>query len=199
VPGYAPTKNAPSRWRLRPASRLTAAEATADRRAINLGRSVLGASGTLWTRSFPVKNRTAEFGAICDNSDREVSRMTNADSLDPPRSGACRSHRGRAQPRSCRTELEVAFVLEAARAAGRQQLNGRDEPPERAQRNAPSRLRLRPASPLTAAEAIACRGAINLGRSVLGASRTLGGRATSVKVVSSELFANCEVFFSHSV
>ena len=40
-------ENAPSRWRLRPASRLTAAEATADRGAINLGRSVLGASRTL--------------------------------------------------------------------------------------------------------------------------------------------------------
>ena len=39
-----PQRNAPSRLRLRPAFRLTAAEATADRRAINLGRSVLGAS-----------------------------------------------------------------------------------------------------------------------------------------------------------
>ena len=46
-PGFPHKRNAPSRWRLRPASRLTAAEATADRRAINLGRSVLGASGTL--------------------------------------------------------------------------------------------------------------------------------------------------------
>jgi hypothetical protein len=37
-------RNAPSRWRLRPAFRLTAAEAAAARRTINLGRSVLGAS-----------------------------------------------------------------------------------------------------------------------------------------------------------
>ena len=43
----AATKNAPSRWRLRPTFRLTAAEATAYRRAINLWRSVLGASRTL--------------------------------------------------------------------------------------------------------------------------------------------------------
>jgi hypothetical protein len=47
-------RNAPSRWRPRPASRLTLAEATATRRAINLGRSVLGASGNLrerWARA----------------------------------------------------------------------------------------------------------------------------------------------------
>ena len=42
-----PKRNAPSRWRLRPAFRLTSAEAGADRRAIDLGRSVLGASSTL--------------------------------------------------------------------------------------------------------------------------------------------------------
>ena len=40
-------ENAPSRWLPRPTSRLTSAEATADRRAINLRRSVLGALGTL--------------------------------------------------------------------------------------------------------------------------------------------------------
>ena len=40
-------KNAPSRWPPRPTSRLTAAEATADRRAINLGCSVLGARRNL--------------------------------------------------------------------------------------------------------------------------------------------------------
>jgi hypothetical protein len=50
-----PTKNAPSRCRLRPAIRLTFAEATATRRAINLGRSVLGASSTLWALSTRVK------------------------------------------------------------------------------------------------------------------------------------------------
>ena len=50
-----PRRNAPSRWRLRPAFRLTAAEAAADRRAINLGRSVLGASRTLGRCDRPVK------------------------------------------------------------------------------------------------------------------------------------------------
>ena len=54
-PRAGPQRNAPSRWRLRPASRLTAAEATADRRAINLGRSVLGASGTLGALDSAVK------------------------------------------------------------------------------------------------------------------------------------------------
>jgi hypothetical protein len=48
-------KNAPSRWLLRPTSRLTSAEATADRRAINLRRSVLGASRTLGRQGCPVK------------------------------------------------------------------------------------------------------------------------------------------------
>jgi hypothetical protein len=49
-------KNAPSRLRPRPTFRLTTAEATTTRRAINLGHSVLGASGTLWTRRLPVKH-----------------------------------------------------------------------------------------------------------------------------------------------
>ena len=48
-------------------------------------------------------------------------------------------------------------------------------------RNAPSRCRPRPAPRLTAAEATAYRGAINLGRSVLGAIATLGGEGWSVK------------------
>jgi hypothetical protein len=59
-------ENAPSRWRLRPASRLTAAEATADRRAINLGRSVLGASGTLGAPSRAVKETEPEVSAFCE-------------------------------------------------------------------------------------------------------------------------------------
>src|SRR5207302_9000570 len=48
-------ENAPSRWRLRPAFRLTAAEATTTWRAINLGRSVLGACTTLVSDSWCVK------------------------------------------------------------------------------------------------------------------------------------------------
>ena len=64
---FPPTKNAPSRWRLRPASRLTAAEATADRRAINLGRSVLGASGTLGGRPGAVKATRSELSAFCED------------------------------------------------------------------------------------------------------------------------------------
>src|SRR5262249_6647294 len=60
-----PQRNAPSRWRLRPASRLTSAEAGADRRAINLGRSVLGASSTLRGASSGVKAARGEVLAIC--------------------------------------------------------------------------------------------------------------------------------------
>ena len=66
------------------------------------------------------------------------------------------------------------------------------------QENAPSRWRLRPASRLTAAEATATRRAINLGRSVLGASQTLGGSPEPVKAARGELLANCDLFFSHS-
>ncbi len=44
---HGPKKSAPSRCRLRPAIRLTSAEAGVTRRAINLGRSVLGARTTL--------------------------------------------------------------------------------------------------------------------------------------------------------
>jgi hypothetical protein len=64
-------------------------------------------------------------------------------------------------------------------------------------KNAPSRWRLRPAFRLTAAEATADRRAINLGRSVLGACRTLGGLPGRVKAVGNEVFAICEVFFTH--
>ena len=55
VDAIGPPRNAPSRLRLRPASRLTPAEAAADRRAINLGRSVLGASRDSRGRGEPVK------------------------------------------------------------------------------------------------------------------------------------------------
>ena len=64
-------------------------------------------------------------------------------------------------------------------------------------RNAPSRWRLRPAFRLTAAEAAADRRAINLVRSVLGASRTLGGLDAAVKEPWRRTFANCDLFFSH--
>ncbi len=46
---------------------------------------------------------------------------------------------------------------------------------------------------------VACRGAINLGRSVLGASTTLRRPFRLVKAARSELVAICEIFFSHSV
>src|SRR5262249_54327070 len=59
-------KNAPSRWRLRPASRLTSAEAGADRRAINLVRSVLGAPRTLGGLPSIVKASRRELVANCD-------------------------------------------------------------------------------------------------------------------------------------
>jgi hypothetical protein len=68
-----------------------------------------------------------------------------------------------------------------------------------ANENAPSRWRLRPASRLATAEATTTRRAINLGRSVLGASRTLGRLANPVKELARQLVANCDLFFSHKV
>jgi hypothetical protein len=50
----------------RPTSQLTAAEATACRRAINLRRSVLGANGTLRRRSSAVKWEPIAKVAVCD-------------------------------------------------------------------------------------------------------------------------------------
>ena len=50
----------------RPTSQLTAAEATACRRAINLRRSVLGAHGTLRPRSRAVKWEPIAKSALCD-------------------------------------------------------------------------------------------------------------------------------------
>src|SRR5438876_7477918 len=61
-------RNAPSRWRLRPAFRLTSAEAVAYRRTLNLGRSVLGAVVTLRTHALQVKRPALDdFRAICRN------------------------------------------------------------------------------------------------------------------------------------
>ena len=60
-----PGRNAPSPVLPRPASQPTAAEATACRRAIDLRRSVLGAPGTLWSRSTPVKRRGKRKVAFC--------------------------------------------------------------------------------------------------------------------------------------
>ena len=66
-------------------------------------------------------------------------------------------------------------------------------------RNAPSRCRLRPTIRPTAAEAIAARRAINLGRSVLGARTTLGCPAVPVKGAPEEDVAICDLFISHSI
>jgi hypothetical protein len=58
-------ENAPSRWPLRPASQLTFAEASADRGAINLRRSVLGAHGNLERGDHIVKCPSGAITAIC--------------------------------------------------------------------------------------------------------------------------------------
>jgi hypothetical protein len=63
-------------------------------------------------------------------------------------------------------------------------------------RNAPRPALLRPASRLTSAEATACRRAINLGRSVLGAIRTLRARGAGVKHVRTAIPALCDFFFT---
>ena len=148
-------ENAPSRWRPRPTFRLTTAEATTTRRAINLGHSVLGASGTLWAGSSPVKNHSDEI------------------------------------PRNLRPTLQA--LIPAADSDHRRTRQAPD------QRNAPGRWRLRPASRLTSAEAGADRRAINLGRSVLGASPMLGVLSGPVKAAKSELVANCDLFLSRRV
>ena len=60
-----PRRNAPSPVLLRPASRPTAAEATAARRAINLRRSVLGAIRSLRSRPVSVKTARKRNLALC--------------------------------------------------------------------------------------------------------------------------------------
>ena len=88
-----------------------------------------------------------------------------------------------------------------ASAVGPDRLVVRDAAGRRiaATKNAPSRWRLRPTFRLTAAEATAYRRAINLWRSVLGASRTLGSWRVPVKAVARRLVANCVLFFSSRV
>jgi len=86
-----------------------------------------------------------------------------------------------------------------ARACVRNIDAGKRQRPSGPEQNAPSRLRLRPAFRLTAAEAAADRRTINLGCSVLGAWLTLGRLEPSVKTLEDALSANCAVFFSHRV
>ena len=63
-------------------------------------------------------------------------------------------------------------------------------------RNAPRKVLLRPAIRLTSAEASACRRAINLRRSVLGAIRTLRARGAGVKRARTAIAALCGFFFT---
>jgi hypothetical protein len=63
-------------------------------------------------------------------------------------------------------------------------------------RNAPRPVLLRPAFRLTSAEAIACRRAIDLRRSVLGAPGTLGPRDGAVKRPRNTIVALCEILFT---
>ena len=69
-------KSAPSRWPPRPTSRLTAAEATADRRAINLGCSVLGARrnlhGSRCVSTLPESISSQNAGEIVGRRKREL-------------------------------------------------------------------------------------------------------------------------------
>ena len=112
-----PRRNAPSRWRLRPAFRLTAAEATADRRAINLGRSVLGASRTLGGATGPVKE-----------SGSETCRNLRCFLFAQGRTAARQPH---------------ALVLERGRKKGRARRPGRKNSPSRERFRPPSRRTFR--------------------------------------------------------
>src|SRR6476646_696231 len=76
---YAGKENAPSRSRLRPDLRLTAAEATAPRITFNLRRSVLGAKATLavvnrWSRGS--KARKSLFAQIAKWDNKLGDRST---------------------------------------------------------------------------------------------------------------------------
>ena len=62
---FGPRKSTPRRWLPRPTSQLTAAEATACRRAINLRRSFLGAHGTLRSCQRVVKWEAIAKLALC--------------------------------------------------------------------------------------------------------------------------------------
>ena len=66
-------------------------------------------------------------------------------------------------------------------------------------KSAPRPALLRPASRLTSAEATACRRAINLRRSVLGAIRTLRARGTGVKWLPIANSALCDLFFTAQI
>ena len=159
-------RNAPSRWRLRPAFRLTSAEASATRRAINLGRSVLGAS-RIYEPETRVKGLADEFCAICDNS---FSAAVSVGRL-------VRSGGGLARPRpsvhadqtsGTRQKCTEPVAPSSGFPTDRRRSDCRSESHQ------PRTLRTR----------------------CIAHTR---GRSRAVKAVQSELFANCEVFFSHRV
>ena len=119
IPG--PCKNAPSPVHLRPASRPTAAEATAARRAINLRRSVLGAIGRLRALETAVKSLGNPKTAICDFSFtirtylRRVAHALPKQDQGFAEPGALSSTSPTDLPLP-RTALRESFVLVASRA-----------------------------------------------------------------------------------
>jgi hypothetical protein len=96
-------ENAPSRLRPRPTFRLTTAEATTTRRAINLGHSVLGASGTLWVDARPVKRRADGIRRKLRARIRRPSEARSPSSPEPsrPTVGSRRSCPRTRGPRKC--------------------------------------------------------------------------------------------------
>jgi hypothetical protein len=93
-------RNAPNRLRPRPAFRLTTAEATATRRAINLRRSVLGASATLGIANSTVNHPTDENGRKLRQSLRD--RVSVGDVVDAVGGVTSGIRRGRQQDRDDR-------------------------------------------------------------------------------------------------
>lgn len=141
-----PCKSAPSPVRLRPAIRPTAAEATAARRAINLGRSVLGALGTLRAVGPLVKCARIQNDALC-----EVF-FTMRTYLRQDAGALLKRDQGFAEPGALsstsptdlplpRTALRKSFVLVASRARRSGNLVCPARPVQGIRRGKPRKLR----------------------------------------------------------
>lgn len=141
-----PRRSAPSPVRLRPAIRPTVAEATAARRAINLGRSVLGALGTLRAVESRVKPLAIENDALCEDffTIRPYLRRTARALLERDQGFAEPGALSSTSPTDLplpRTALRKSFVLVASRARRSGNLVCPGRPVQGIRRGKPRKLR----------------------------------------------------------
>ena len=155
-------------------TRSTFAEATAGRESLQpralRARCTRKSSGSIGRRQAPSQHVLSQIATFGIPSTQSSTSANHVSAVAPANAGHFRG-----LPRRRRGSSGAFPLYRVALRASRNQ------------RSAPRPVRLRPAFRLTAAEATACRRAIDLQRSVLGAPGTLGGRKARVKSSVDEL------------